>query len=207
MRIGLIALWAGIALSGQAPQVVRSSSTSRIWGISNSTPVTSASAVTEQNLQAVAVPSATLNTAGLALDVSAAIKRTSGSTAAGTVTYRLKLCTVSGCATGTVITLATWLSGTLAVSSSAVTDVIKWTGWITASGASGTLEGHGSASITLGAAATGASTLYNDQIAAVSSAIDLTGALFIQVTGQTSVGSTGNASNVMTHRMLVASSH
>jgi hypothetical protein len=61
------------------------------------------------------------------------------------------------------------------------------------SGASGTLIAHGPLAIDLGALSTAADSIFNDQNTAASSAINLTGALYVDFTVATSAGNAGNS--------------
>lgn len=99
-----------------------------------------------------------------------------------TITLKIKLCTVSGCGSGTVVTLVSIVStATIA----AVTNN-NWNlsilGYTATTGATGNLEIHGPVSVDLGALTTTADSIFNDTNTAVSSNIDLTAALFVDFT-------------------------
>lgn len=99
-----------------------------------------------------------------------------------TITLKIKLCTVSGCGSGTVVTLISIVStATIA----AVTNN-NWNlsvlGYTATTGATGNLEIHGPLALDLGALTTTADSIFVDTNTAVSSNIDLTAALFIDFT-------------------------
>lgn len=99
-----------------------------------------------------------------------------------TITLKIKLCTVSGCGSGTVVTLISIVStATIA----AVTNN-NWNlsvlGYTATTGATGNLEIHGPLALDLGALTTTADSIFVDTNTAVSSNIDLTAALFVDFT-------------------------
>lgn len=99
-----------------------------------------------------------------------------------TITLKIKLCTVSGCGSGTVVTLISIVStATIA----AVTNN-NWNlailGYTATTGATGNLEIHGPLAVDLGALTTTADSVFVDTNTAVSSNIDLTAALFVDYT-------------------------
>lgn len=99
-----------------------------------------------------------------------------------TLTLKVKLCTVSGCGSGTVVTLISIVStATIA----AVTNN-NWNlsvlGYTATTGTTGNLEIHGPLAVDLGALMTTADSLFVDTNTAVSSNIDLTAALFVDFT-------------------------
>lgn len=99
-----------------------------------------------------------------------------------TVTLKVKLCTVSGCGSGTVVTLISIVS---TATVAAVTNN-NWNlavlGYTATTGATGNLEIHGPLAVDLGALTTTADSLFVDTNTAVSSNIDLTAALFVDFT-------------------------
>jgi hypothetical protein len=200
---------AGISFynAGTATTAARSDHQHLPANIINQTPIGSATNNTaEQNLQAVTIPAGALNAAGRKVDIFSSIKRTSGSTsAATTVTYRIKLCTVSGCGSGTVLTLVTVANtgaNTTGGTAANASDTIRAEILTVATGATGTLEGHGTGCIQLGLTAGGAATCFNDITTAVSSTIDLTAQLFIQTTFQVGANGTGNTTHTASQRSL-----
>ncbi len=108
-----------------------------------------------------------------------------------TLTFKAKLCTVSGCGSGTVVTLASLVTGSTVAATNNPWNVNLIAG-TAAIGATGNLIVHGFANVDIGALNTAAGSVYNDTNTAVSSNIDLTAALFLDFTATTSTGSTGN---------------
>lgn len=112
-----------------------------------------------------------------------------------TLTFKIKLCTVSGCGAGTVVTLVNIVTtATIA----AVTNnnwFVSTTGITATTGAAGNLEIHGPVTVDLGAAITTADSVFGDTNTAVSGNIDLTAALFVDFTVafSTQPGATFNA--------------
>jgi hypothetical protein len=99
-----------------------------------------------------------------------------------TITLKIKLCTVSGCGSGTVVTLVSIVStATIA----AVTNN-NWNlavlGYPHTIGATGNLEIHGPLAVDLGALTTTADSVFVDTNTAASANIDLTAALFVDFT-------------------------
>jgi len=99
-----------------------------------------------------------------------------------TITLKIKLCTVSGCGSGTVVTLISIVS---TATVAAVTNN-NWNlailGYTATTGATGNLEIHGPLAVDLGALTTTADSIFVDTNTAVSSNIDLTAALFVDFT-------------------------
>lgn len=94
-------------------------------GITNTTAVTVTGAVsTDQNLISLTLPAGSLNAVGKTRKAYAGGVYTTGASGAGTMTFKVKLCTVSGCGSGTVVTLATF-GPTVAQTSSATN--MPWT--------------------------------------------------------------------------------
>jgi len=171
----------------------------------NVTPVTvSANVATDQLLMACTIPGGALNSLNRVLRIKADGIYSTPALSTSQMTMSAKLCTVSGCGSGTVITLAAIQSGalgSLAVTNNAIQLSLN-SGTQTA-GASSKYEAHGSLLIDLGAATTAADSVYADTNTAVSSAIDSTVQLFLQITG---AFSSASASNSMTERMLTVDS-
>ncbi|HEY3838134.1 MAG TPA: hypothetical protein VGL72_16255, partial [Bryobacteraceae bacterium] len=159
----------------------------------NITPVTvSASSTSPQLLQEVSVPANTLNTLNQPFLLDAAGIYTDGSAQTPTLTFAVKLCTVSGCGSGTVVTVFSAVTGATATASN---DQWRILGHLVTAviGSSGQLEAHANFVVDLGAGATVAQSVYQDSNTALTSAIDLTAPLFIDFTVTTSTGSTGNS--------------
>jgi hypothetical protein len=147
------------------------------------TPVTvNTNTTSDQNLMVLTIPAGALNQANRHTRFRSAGVYTTQTSQTPTVTLKVKLCTVSGCGSGTVITLATWTSAatTAAASNMPWNFDINLAGVTT--GATGTVEAHGSSNITLTTTASGTTTTRNDTNTAASSAIDLTGTLYLQTT-------------------------
>jgi hypothetical protein len=162
---------------------------------SNLTPVTvSANTTSDQSLQEVALSAGALNASLAATIIHGSGRVTIGLAQTPTLTFKAKLCTVSGCGSGTVVTLASITSGaTLAATNN---------GWnlqlmvgTAATGSTGNLWVHGAPGLTvdIGALPGTAATTYTDLNTAVTSNIDLTAALFVDFTVATSAGSALNS--------------
>jgi len=162
-------------------------------GITSTSVVTvNANTTAEQNLTSLTIPAEALDSAGRFTQVWGAGVYSIGSQTP-TLTFRVKLCTVSGCGSGTVITLAQW--ATTATTKSATNmpwKIVLWIGTVT-TGASGTVEAHGVSIVTLGTVPGANSPVYNDTVSAPSPGINLTAQLFLQFTVATSTSSSSNA--------------
>jgi hypothetical protein len=147
-----------------------------VWiGVANSnvTPVTvNANSTSAQNLMSWAVPAGGLNKLLKSLRVFCRGLYTTQSAQTPTMTFTLKLGSV---------TLATWL--TTATTASVTNLAWQIEAWLTTAtiGASGNLEGHGQLQVRLGTGA-GASTDFLDTNTAVSSNLDLTASQTLQLT-------------------------
>src|ERR1019366_2800745 len=162
---------------------------------SNITAVTAnANSTGLQQLQEIALPAGYLNT--LAMPV---VFHTSGifsTTLTPSVTLTERLCTVSGCGSGTVIPLAVITSATTVTGTNNQFNVNFACGTKTI-GATGNLICHGFGAIDLTAGSV-VSTVYTDANTATSSNIDLTAALYFDTFV---TFSTGSASNTMTDQL------
>lgn len=168
-------------------------------------PVTSASPVTtsggsttnDQLMMELALPANFLNFATQPTEFFAAGVYTLPSGQTPQLTVKIKLCTVSGCGSGTVVTL---VSIQTAAATASVTNLpwnLRTTGLTVATGASGTLEIHGSVIADIGSLTTSSDTVYNDTNTTVSSTINLTGPLYVDFTF---AFSSSSSSNVATQR-------
>jgi len=167
---------------------------------SNVTPVTvNANVATDQLLQAIPIPSNSLNIVGHTLDIWTAGVYTTTAANTSTVTVKAKLCTVSGCGSGIVITLATFTSTANAGGQTNNAFSAQLFSTTQTGGASSVFEAHGNLTVDLTAAV--ASQVFGDANTAVTSAIDTTGPLFLQITAAFSVAS---GSNSFTGRQLRA---
>ncbi|HEV2349007.1 MAG TPA: hypothetical protein VG028_04075 [Terriglobia bacterium] len=171
----------------------------------NITAVTASSAVsTDQNLMSLPLPAATLNVLGKTVNLYGAGTYTTGSSGAGAMTYKVKLCTVSGCGSGTVVTLGTF--GPTATQIASSTN-IPWSVSLTLStstvGASGKVIPNGTLQTVIGTTATAAGAPYLTQTTGQSAAIDLTSATYLQFTVADS-GASANDSFTQTLGVLHA---
>lgn len=122
--------------------------------------------------------------------------------AASVVTIKVKICTIAGCGSGTVVTPCTWVTG-----SNANTSVVSSfnfeciVGTSTSSAANSKVLGHGILGIEVGASNVTALTMFGDATTAESAVIDLTAADFIDTTV---TFATANASNTMTQQTSLA---
>lgn len=171
----------------------------------NVTPVTvNANTAADQILQACSIPAGTLNTIGKTLSIQSAGVYSTPAASTTTVNLKVKLCTVSGCGSGTVITLASLTSAALsAIQATNDPFNVQMFSSTQTAGASAAFEAHGNLTIDISALTTAAEGTYADGNTATVGTIDSTGALFLQVTGAFSAAS---ASNSMTHRMLTIES-
>lgn len=160
--------------------------------VSNVTPVTASANVTSaQVLQQLNLPVAYLNTIGAAFtyDGSGIYSAAAGQTP--TLTWTLNACTVSGCGSGTVRALAVVVSPNVVTATNNTWNMRLATS-TTATGATGTLITHGTATVQL-TSGSDFGTSSSDSNTASSAAIDLTGAVFLQLTVTTSTGDAGNS--------------
>lgn len=161
--------------------------------VSNVTPVTvSANTTSDQALMELSIPSGTFNTAASPFLVHSSGIFTIATLQTPNLTYKAKLCTVSGCGSGTVIALAT-ITTTATVAATNNIWVFNLKVATATTGASGTLITHGFLAIDIGATSAIADSVFNDTNTAASSAINLTGALFVDFTIATSAGNAGNS--------------
>lgn len=162
----------------------------------------SANSTTAQQLQEVAVTAGFFNTANgtFGLDTAGYFTTPTGQTP--TVTIAHKLCTVSGCGSGTAITLDSYTSGAASVSSTDAPWRSTTTLGTSIAGANGQLEVHGNLSIGLGTTAAVAASTYGDGNTALASAINLSSSLFLDtfVTFSTN-GATSNTAVQKTTRL------
>jgi len=169
----------------------------------NVTPVTvAANVTTDQLLMACSLNANALNAVGHTLKVYTAGVFSTAAASVAAITIKTKLCTVSGCGSGTVIgPISTTTGATAALTASN----LSWsqTSYISTqtAGASSAYEAHGFMTIDLSATAATPDSVYQDTNTATVGTIDATGALFLQVTVAFSAGSTSNS---VTDRLLVA---
>lgn len=172
--------------------------------VTSTTPITTSggSVTTDQAMMELSLAAGYLNKAGAAFKFYGAGVYTVPVATTPQLTFKIKLCTVSGCGSGTVVTL-------VSIQTSASVASITNNNWslniaaVTATtGATGNLEVHGPVTVDLAALTTNADTVFGDTNTAVSGNIDLTAALFVDWTIAFSAAS---ASNTMTQRQGIVS--
>lgn len=161
----------------------------------NVTPVTvSANVSTDQLLMACTIPATSLNVLLRTLEIDAYSIYTTAASSTSQLTYKIKICTVSGCGSGTVVTAISIQSvaiATLSITNNAASlhaHIITQT-----IGATASFEAHGRMDVDLGALTTAADSIFNDTNTATVGTIDATGQLFIQITGAFSGASASNS--------------
>ena len=162
---------------------------------SNLTPVTvSANTTGDQTLQEVSLTAGALNTLLAANLIHGSGYFTIAALQIPAITFKAKLCTVSGCGSGTVVTLASITSAATVAATNNGWNLQLMAGTSTV-GATGNLWVHGAPGLTvdIGALPGTAATPYTDLNTAVSSNIDLTAALYLDFTVATSAGNVGNS--------------
>jgi hypothetical protein len=166
------------------------------WVVSTSSVTSSNPAInTDQNLIQLSLSAGYLNSLkSFSIDGSGIYSSTAASTPA--LTIKAKLCTVSGCGSGTVVALFNIV--TTALNTTALTNA-TWnlTGMCVtnATGATGNLVCHGKPGLTLdtGATLSAPDTVFADTNTATLANIDLTAALFLQFTVAQSVVGASNS--------------
>jgi len=169
----------------------------------NVTPVTvSTSTTADQNLQACTIQAGTLNRIGRTLNVSTAGIYSTPAASSAQMTLKAKLCTVSGCGSGTVVAVCNIQTTALgAIQITNDTWLHECTGITQTAGATAVFERFGRLSMDLLVSNVGADSIFLDSNAtAVTASIDSTAQLFLQVSGAFSAAS---ASNTMTGRSLL----
>jgi hypothetical protein len=156
---------------------------------------------TDQNLMTLAIPAQGLNTVGKTIRVLGYGTYTTGASGAGTMTFKIKACTVSGCGSGTVVTLQTY--GPTAAQTASATNMpwnVKMDCSTVTTGATGTIMCNGWMNTTLGTTATAAGAPYLAQITGTAT-VDLTVAENFQVTIADS-GASANDSFTQRHMII-----
>lgn len=167
--------------------------------VTNTTPVTANTNTTsEQFLMELALGAGYLNSSGQPFLINGAFVYTTPVAQTPTITITARLCTVSGCGSGTNRVLASIVSTATLASVTNNTININFVAINHATGATGTLEVHGPMSIDLGALTTTADSVFNDVNTAVTGTIDLTAALFVDFTVTFSTNAAG--ANSITQR-------
>jgi hypothetical protein len=151
--------------------------------VTSTSPVTvNANSTNDQQLMELSLSAGYLNSLGRPFDIFGAGLYTTQTAQTPTLELKVKLCTVSGCGSGTVVTLVDITTGATTAATSNVSWNLRTVAVTAATGATGNLEVHGRSSVDLGSAISTAATVYNDISTAVSSNIDLTAALFVDFT-------------------------
>jgi len=172
--------------------------------VTSTTPVTvNTNVTTDQQLMELSLSAGYLNSLGRPFSMFGAGVYTTQAMQTPTLNFKIKLCTVSGCGSGTVVTLVSITSGITIAASSNISWNLSATAVTAATGATGNLEIHGPATVDLGSALSTAATVYNDTNTAVSSNIDLTAALFVDFTVAFSTNAA--TANICTQREGVVS--
>ena len=169
----------------------------------NVSPITvSVNTSSDQNLMVVTVTAGALNSVSRTLLIQLAGVYSTPAASTTTITHKLKLCTVSGCGSGTVITLASWttsaLGGIQATNNpyNCITNASTQT-----AGVSAAFESHGNLTIDLSALASAAESVFADNNTATVGTIDSTAQLFLQ---HTIAFGTASGSNSATDRQMIA---
>src|SRR5882757_518333 len=163
-----------------------------------------ANTTSDQNGMAITVTAGALNSLSRSLLVQLAGVYSTPVASTAILTHKLKLCTVSGCGSGTVLTLATWTTsalGGIQATNNPYNATLNTT--TQTAGASATFETHGNLMIDLAALASAAEAIFADNNTATVGTIDSTVQLFLQ---HTVAFSAASASNSATDRQLIADS-
>jgi hypothetical protein len=158
-------------------------------------------ATTDTKLAEISLSAGYLNSSNKALDIFSHVVVVSGTTQTPTYTLKLKLCTVSGCGSGTVLTLVTFGATGAMTASNTVHAELHMQLMTTTTGSSGVVEPAGMGVLNITTVGTGG-VIWNDLNNAGSSTIDLTAALFLDVMGQISTQS--GTKNSMQARLTTA---
>lgn len=160
--------------------------------VTNTTPVTAATNTTsEQFLMELGLGAGYLNSSGQPFVISGKFLYTTPVAQTPTITITARLCTVSGCGSGTNRVLATIVTTATIASVTNNPVNINLMAINHATGATGTLEVYGPLSVDLGALTTTADSIFNDVNTAVTGTIDLTAALFVDFTATFSTNAAG----------------
>jgi len=169
-----------------------------VLGITSVTPATSSNPTinTDQNLIQLSLPAGYLNVALRVSKIEEGGVYSSTSASSPALTYKVKLCTVSGCGSGTVLSLFNIVSS--ALNTTALTNAtmnLVGTCVTNTTGTTGNLICHGAPGLTLdtGSTLSTPDTVFADTNTAVTGNIDLTAALFLQFTVAQSVVGASNS--------------
>jgi len=169
----------------------------------NVTPVTvSANVSTDQNGMAITITAGALNAVSRTLLIQLAGVYSTPAASTTALTHKLKLCTVSGCGSGTVVTLASWTSSALGgVQATNNPYNVTLNSSTQTAGASAAFEAHGNLTIDVAALASAAEAVFADNNTATVGTIDSTAQLFLQ---HTIAFSAASGSNSATDRQMIA---
>lgn len=171
------------------PVTASNADTCTVDGYGASGALTNPAATTDTQLAELTLSSACLNTANKSLEVYAHVVTIAGTTQTPTYTVKVKVCTVSGCGSGTVVTACTFGPTGAMTASTTVHAEMRCNILTTTTGSSGVLESAGFAILNITSASGTGGVLWNDTQTAGSSAISLTGSIFVDVVGQLSAQS------------------
>lgn len=173
--------------------------------VTSTSPVTvSANSVVDQQLMELSLTAGYLNSLGRPFDFFGAGVYTTQAGQTPTLEFKIKLCTVSGCGSGTVVSLVDITTTATTANSPNVSWNLRTVGTTNATGATGNLEVHGNLTADLGNLISASDTIFTDTNTAVSSNIDLTAALFVDFTVKFST-QPGTPFNACTQREGVVS--
>lgn len=146
----------------------------------------------ETQLKQLTLAAGSLNATGRKFEYISVGRYTTNAGQTPTLRYRLYLCTVSGCGSGTVLTLADFTTAATTASTTNSWRLETWVG-TAATGATGTVESRHALYVQLGAAGNLSPESRQDQNNAVSATIDMTGQLFLRLTVLMSSADAGNS--------------
>lgn len=171
-----------------------------LWGCSTVTPATvAANTAADQNLLSCIVPAFGTGFPANTLRVQLAGVFSTPAASTTAVTVKLKLCTVAGCGSGSVMTLASITSSALG-GIQVTNNPFDLRVFASSADNVGGMESHGNLTIDLSAAATAAQSVFGDNnTAVIPGGFSLGAPLFLQTTVAFSVAS---ASNSCTARQL-----
>ena len=151
--------------------------------VTSTTPVTAnANSTADQQMMELSVGAGYFNSAKQPFQFTGAGVYTTQTLQTPTLTFKVKLCTVSGCGSGTAVTLASIVSTVTLAGNTNNNWSFSFLGVTATAGATGNLEVHGPLTVDLGATTATADAVFGDTNTAVSSNIDLTAALFVDFT-------------------------
>lgn len=203
---GIIGVGTGAAgsVTGTLDLTVIKNGCGAIFPSVNVTPITTSggSVTTDQNMMTLTLAAGCLNSVGRTMRVYTVGVYSTAAASSSAQTLEVKLCTVSGCGSGTVIDLCDITTSTLgAITVANNTWKLECMATTQTGGASAVFERSGTLTMDLLVGNAAADSIFLDPNAtAVTSAIDSTASLFLQISGAFSAAS---ASNTMTERQLV----